>query len=325
MPASSRWGISRSSPGLKSPRLMAYAVVMREPIKPGSGEYPTVLSMLPQAGDIGVEQLTSKLVSLFQSPQYEPPLLPGVVLELMTISWKPDVTATEIVDLVGRDPLLAGQLLKLAQSPLYRGSQAVRSLHDAVVRLGLRRVSDLFCRAALEMRVFRAAGYEKDMALLRSHSAFTAELTRVVCKETSVPDDYAFLCGLLHDVGIAACILALSEFAQSGPGVSLDDAWPAVRELHEWGSEFLGKTWGLPGDITRVLGNHHGEPSDASDKMVLAAVRLADAVASEVGYGFHTEVNEGDAAVAALALGLDRNSLQDLRAKAAELSVAFRT
>jgi HD-like signal output (HDOD) protein len=299
---------------------------MREPIKQGSGEYPTVLSMLPQAGDIGVEQLTSKLVSLFQSPQYEPPLLPSVVLELMTLSWNPDVSATEIVDVLGRDPLLAGQLLKIAQSPLYMGGsgQAVRSLHDAVVRLGLRRVSDLFCRAALEMRVFRATGYEHDMALLRSHSGFTAELTRLVCRETSVPDDYAFLCGLLHDVGIAACILALSEFAEGGPGVSLDGAWPAVRELHEWGSEFLGKTWGLPVDITRVLAHHHGEPEDSADKLVLAALHIADAVAGEVGYGFHSEVTDTECADAALALGLNPKGMRDLRTKAGELAEVFR-
>lgn len=295
-------------------------------MKQGSGEYPTVLSMLPQAGDIGVEQLTSKLVALFQSPTYEPPLLPGVVLELMTLSWKSDVTASEIVHVLGRDPLLAGQLLKLAQSPLYRGIQ-VRSLHDAVVRLGLRRVTDLFCRAALEMRVFRAPGYENDMALLRSHSAFTAELTRVICKETSVPDDYAFLCGLLHDVGMAACILALNEFAESGPGVSLDDAWPAVRELHEWGSEFLGNTWGLPPDVTRVLAHHHhAEAVDANDRLVHAALRLADAVASEVGFGFRSEVvdSESDSVAAGVILGLDRPALRKLREKAAELAETFR-
>ena len=68
----------------------------------------------------------------------------------LTLSWKPDVTAQEIVVVLSRDPMLASQLLKLSQSPLYRGAQ-VRSLHDAVVRLGLRRVSDLFCRAAMHI------------------------------------------------------------------------------------------------------------------------------------------------------------------------------
>lgn len=296
---------------------------MREPQKSGSGEYPTVLSMLPQAGDIGVESLTKKLVSLFQSQEYEPPLLPGVVLELMTLSWKPDVTAAEIVDVLGRDPLLAGQLLKLAQSPLYRGSVAVRSLHDAVVRLGLRRVSDLFCRAALEMRVFRAPGYEHDMSALRAHSAFTAELTRVVCKETSVASDYAFLCGLLHDVGIAACILALSEFAQSGPGVSLDSAWSAVNELHEWGSEFLGKTWGLPPDLIRVIGHHHSSAVEPEDRQVVAALRIADALSEPVGFGFHSEASEAQLKEAADELGLEPAAIRRLERSAKELADAF--
>jgi HD-like signal output (HDOD) protein len=297
---------------------------MRQPHKSGSGEYPTVLSMLPTAGEIDVESLTNKLVTLFQSQEYEPPLLPGVVLELMTLSWKPDVTAAEIVDVLGRDPLLAGQLLKLAQSPLYRGNASVRSLHDAVVRLGLRRVSDLFCRAALEMRVFRAPGYEQDMAALRSHSAFTAELVRAVCKETSVESEYAFLCGLLHDVGIAACILALSEFAQSGPGVSLDEAWPAVRELHEWGSEFLGKTWGLPPDIVRVLGHHHETAVQPEDRQMLAALRVADALSQGVGFGFHSEADETQLTAAAAELGLDAAAVRALELSAQQLAEDFR-
>jgi HD-like signal output (HDOD) protein len=308
--------------GLKSLMVPAYSSVMPDSNRTGSGEYPTVLSMLPQAGELGVEAITAKLVSLFQSQEYEPPLLPGVVLELMTLSWKPDVTAQEIVVVLSRDPMLASQLLKLSQSPLYRGAQ-VRSLHDAVVRLGLRRVSDLFCRAALEMRVFRAPGYENDMARLRTHSAFTAELTRLICRETEVPNDYAFLCGLLHDVGIAACIIALNEVAQSGPGVTLDAAWPAVRELHEWASEFLAKTWAFPPDLVRVLASHHGGDDDPADRQVLAALRIADALAEEVGYGFHAEIPEGQLKKAVQVLGLDLIRLEKLRDTAKELAEAF--
>jgi HD-like signal output (HDOD) protein len=196
-------------------------------------------------------------------------------------------------------------------------------LHDAVVRLGLRRVSDLFCRAALEMRVFRAPGYEHDMAALRAHSAFTAELTRVVCKETAVASDYAFLCGLLHDVGIAACILALSEFAQTGPGVSLDSAWPAVRDLHEWGSEFLGKTWGLPPDLIRVIGHHHSAAVEPEDRQVVAALRLADALSEEVGFGFHSEVDRAQLDAAAAELGLDAAAVRALQRSAKELAEDF--
>jgi HD-like signal output (HDOD) protein len=162
------------------------------------------------------------------------------------------------------------------------------------------------------------------MALLRTHSAFTAELTRVVCKERDVPVEYAFLCGLLHDVGIAACILALSEFAQSGPGISLDAAWPAVRELHEWGSEFLAKTWSLPADLTRVLGHHHADAVDPADRLVHSALRVADAVAADVGFGFHSEIGPGEKEAAFAELGIDEAGARKLTKAAEELAEAFR-
>ena len=47
--------------------------------------------------------LLESLKQVFESPSYEPPLLPAAALELIEISRKPDVTIAEIVALVGRD------------------------------------------------------------------------------------------------------------------------------------------------------------------------------------------------------------------------------
>ena len=56
----------------------------------------------------------------------------------------------------------------------------------------------------------------------------TAHLCRILCKYTSLEGEYAFLCGLLHDVGIAATLIA---FADTGPRKRAPDLiaiWPAV-------------------------------------------------------------------------------------------------
>jgi HD-like signal output (HDOD) protein len=104
----------------------------------------------------------------------------------------------------------------------------------------------------------------------------------------------------------------------------VDEAWPAVRQLHEWGSEYLGKTWGLPADVTRVLAHHHqGEAIEPADKLVQAALRLADAMADEVGFGFHSEVTTQDRDEACVTLGLNDTRLRALQDRAKELAEAF--
>src|SRR5262249_21601994 len=145
----------------------------------------------------------------------------------------------------------------IAQSVAYSCSEPVRTLDEAIVRLGLKRVIDLFFQAALEMRVFRASGYDVEMEALRWHSMLTADAARLVCRQTAGLDEYAFLCGLLHDVGSAACILALSELAKGGAKIELKDAWPTVLDIHESCSELLARIWQLPPDIALVLRLHH--------------------------------------------------------------------
>jgi len=103
--------------------------------------------------------LKRRLLELFRSPAYQPPLLPAVALELLALTRNPRTGAAEVVGVMGHDPILAGQVLSLALSALYSGGQPMRSLEEAVTRLGFSRVSDLLLRVSLEAKVFRAPGF----------------------------------------------------------------------------------------------------------------------------------------------------------------------
>jgi hypothetical protein len=83
------------------------------------------------------------------------------------------------------------------------------------------------------------------------------------------------------------------------------------------------KTWAFPPDLVRVLASHHGGDNDPADRQVLAALRIADALAEEVGYGFHAEIPEGQLKKAVQVLGLDLIRLEKLRDTAKELAEAF--
>lgn len=264
--------------------------------------------------------MAAGLSALFSSPSYRPPVLPAVALELVAIARQPDVAIPSVVKLLKNEQMLTAKLLNLAQSSLYaRGVGPTLTLGQVILRLGLKRVADICMQAALEVRMFRARGFEQPMNRLRRHSAATAEMARIVCQRTAVDDDHAFLCGLLHDVGLAAGIIAVSE--ESAPGLDFESAKTAIFEVHEVAGRRLAELWRLPTEIALVMGNHHG--AQPLPSQTAAAVALADQLVTECGAGIDECFAPEVSAAAVARLGLRPDELRELREEAARVVAAL--
>ena len=229
------------------------------------------------------EALAAELREVFDAPDYQPPMLPSAALQLVEMTRRPDVSYTEIRRVLDTEPMLAGQVLARAQSAALAGITPPRTLEEALTRLGLRKVSDMFLYEALNGRVFRARGYEEPMAQLARHSSATAYLARALGRRTSMPDEYTFLCGLLHDVGHAACLIVIADGRRSPP--DLTPLCPAIREVHMEAAGVLGRRWHLPADVVLVLENHHRYVMDGRPHPVAAVVAVADEIARRMGFG----------------------------------------
>ena len=68
------------------------------------------------------------------------PMIPGTPVQVLQLTQDPDVSIPAIVEVMGRDPVLAARVLKVANLSV---PQEVPSLSKAVVILGMRRVSTL--------------------------------------------------------------------------------------------------------------------------------------------------------------------------------------
>ena len=225
--------------------------------------------------------LGAELIETFNDPDYRPPPLPGVALELMTLANRDDATIDRIVRLLEQDEMLAGGVMRLIGSPLYAARTRIRSLKEAVVRLGVRTVRDLVFETALNQGVFRLAEYSETIEQIRRHSTVTAYIARIVCRTAKIDQEHAFLCGLLHDIGFAGLLFAVSniEAEDSPPLIQL---WPEIDALHERASGIVTKLWQLPPEIQEVVAHHHhlhtGETSH-----VAAAINLADQLSERFG------------------------------------------
>src|SRR5262249_52230906 len=124
-------------------------------------------------------------------------------VKAMAVAKNPDSSLAEMATVIERDPALAAGILKLANSPLYRTAYAVETLHQAVVKLGLRECQNLIL--AVGMRSLfrtlprpRQARYES----LWRHSFLTGCVSRQLnCLLEMGFRGEEFAGGLSHDIG----------------------------------------------------------------------------------------------------------------------------
>jgi len=266
------------------------------------------------SGDLWLnpDWVAGKIWATLQAPGYKPPVLPAVALELVQLTANAEVPLAKIRGVIQSEPMLAAQLLGSAQSAYYARGNPITSLDDAIARLGYRVIGDLFLQAALTTRVFRAPGYEVPMQRLRVHSVVCANVARLICRRTGFPDDYAFMCGLLHDVGMAAAIAVLADAPRGASSPSYDVVKDAVERIHESATTILGRFWSLPEDVQLVLAHHHHFEISGKVHPLAAAICLADAIAAQVGAGAGNEVDVDGASRAAAFLGLSAADVEGL-------------
>ncbi len=274
-------------------------------------DLPADTTIPPPATDVA-----TWLFETFHSPDYTPPMLPRVALQLVEMTRDANVKIRDVARLLEQDPMLTAVTLRVANSAVHRASSEICTIEGAIARLGMRRVTELFLETAVNLRIFRAPGYEGTMEQLRQHSSAAAHVCRALSKYTSMDPAQCFMCGLLHDVGIAAGFIAISEHYGNSPCPIPDAVWPAVMEHHEAANELLQQSWGLPDEMGLVLGHHHYESATQKLHPMAAQVALADALVTEMDMGMRNEVAAATLGIAQDALGLDDHTMARARTNA---------
>jgi HD-like signal output (HDOD) protein len=260
------------------------------------------------------------LLQRLTAPDYRPPVLPAVAVRLIALSRRSKVSTREIAELIEQDPVIALDMLRVSQSAMMALSTPIRTVEEALVRLGIRRSTELFVQAALRSRLFRCSGYEAILERLRKHSVASAELARWLCDVLCIEHDGAYLVGLLHDVGIAACILAIAGPARYPKPPSFESAWPDIRAHRERFALHLAVHWQLPKELRSALTLHLGFENATSCDPRSAVTILAERLAIAAGFGFADELTEGASERARECLGLSTANIESLATQGVEIA-----
>src|SRR6478735_3476344 len=191
--------------------------------------------------------IRSELESKLNAGSLELPLLPGVAMEITSAAAKEEVDARTIAEMLKRDAALSAHVLRIVNSPVYSPRVQIVSLQQAVSRVGAVKIREIALIIACRTGVFKAKGYEEELADVFAHSIGTALFAQEIARQTRNNVEDAFLCGLLHDVGRPVLLQALVTLLRDAKAVAeRENVLALVSELHETAGSALAKAWKLP-------------------------------------------------------------------------------
>jgi HD-like signal output (HDOD) protein len=176
-----------------------------------------------------------------------------------------DVSFAKLAELIEKDTVLAGNILKLVNSALYSFPGTVNSVRHAVSLLGVNKLRN----ATLSMSVARMWKQVKappgwSMASFNLHSAGVAILADLLAQKLQIEyAEGAFAAGLFHDLGWLLVALGCpEEFKQIALLCRQGERWAAEYEVQVLGishSELSADAlavWNLPQPIQSAVRFH---------------------------------------------------------------------
>lgn len=186
------------------------------------------------------------------------PSLPEVAMRMRKLVQDPNVTAAQVEKLINTDVVLATRLLKVVNSPAYRGSSPIDNLRMAVTRLGTDMIRNLVTSLVMQ-QLYQSQNthpvIKKYLQANWQHSAKVATLSQIICKHfTKLRPDQALLAGLVHDIGI----MPVLSRAELYPDLLKDPAQLDIvlRRLHTMVGPTILDEWGFPSEIVAVAAEH---------------------------------------------------------------------
>lgn len=212
------------------------------------------------------EQFYNTILEEIENGKLVLPTLPEVALHVREVVDDPDATAKQLADIITTDAALSARLLKVANSPLYRGRVAIESVQMAVSRLGLSMVRNLVTSLVME-QMFQATSNRLDKRLraLWEQSTQVAAASQVIAARLpGIKNDEAMLAGLIHAIGVLPILMKADDgddLIRDSRKLDhlIDNIYPRL------GANIL-KDWDFPDALVAVAAEHKNLNRNSGEK-----------------------------------------------------------
>lgn len=182
------------------------------------------------------------------------PRMPAVLPQLMRAMRNDDLSGAQLADLIKRDPVLVGEVMRVTGSVTYRTAHPVGSLQHAVVLLGQIGLRHVVSSYAMKPILMASAGTSGQMVGQRlwDHAERCAHAAVFLSKGQCDPFE-AYLAGLVGYTGLGAVARVLDKELDGGPQASSSAFVAGCASLASRITLQAGLYWELPPNVLDAL------------------------------------------------------------------------
>jgi len=209
----------------------------------------------------------NEIVQAIDSERLKLPSLPEIALKVKTAIAKDDVGIDDIARIAESDPAIVARLIQVANSPLARGTEAVNTIRDAIVRMGLSMTQNLIISLSVKQLFETKQQILKvRMKELYDHSVEIAAISFALSKKLKCFDpEKILLAGLIHDIGVIPVLAYIDETGLEIQSEKEVDC--IVAKLRSAVGVMVVKNWGFPEEMISVVENAENWFRNSSDEL----------------------------------------------------------
>jgi len=219
--------------------------------------------------------------------------LPHVAIHLSQLIADENSTVKDFEKIIKMDPTLVMRLLRLVNSPYYGLQQRVESVSRAIILLGMKNLRNMVVVQALK-DIFKISADEAVFSRrkLWLHCAAVSICGQMISERIfQEKGEDAFLCGILHDIGII-----VEDQANHDLFIQCCNAYdPVVSPFPDHEREVMGtdhctigyllaQDWKLPPDVINAIKRHHSAMDNVSPASVSGIIQIAEYIVTKLNY-----------------------------------------
>ncbi len=197
---------------------------------------------------------------------------------------EPDIE--RIINLIKKDISLTAEVLRISNSSFYKGLEQVKTVQEAVVRLGMVEVTNIVFLVC-QKNSFKAHDpqLQELIGKMWLHSVGCAVGTQWLARYYHYENlNEAFLAGLLHDVGAFFLLSILDQIKSKNVAMAHKLIEDIIIKMHPHYGNMLLTDWALPSQYCIIACEHHSSEFDVTNQL-LVMLRFADKVCQHLNIG----------------------------------------
>ena len=171
-------------------------------------------------------------------------------------------------------------MLRVANTPAFRGAGEIVSLQQAIARMGMDRVRDVALAASLRSELFNAATYSDRLDDFWRTAVATSCWARELARACRQNVEMAYLSSLLHEIGIPVLLTQLESRLPTP--LSPLELEQVIWHLAPSAGVLLIESWGLPAGVADTVSNWRSPPPNDRLAQLANAARSVDGWVQEL-------------------------------------------